>query len=86
MGQGVYLMHGSTWGLMTSTNEVVTDVQRRASSFCASSGDKELEVVRLDTAAPELVQFPEGRLQFRCVRQAQDVASTSTGSKTAVAY
>lgn len=81
MGKGVYMMHGSTSGLMTSTDEVVSEVSRRASSFCASSGGKELEVVSVDTIAPELVRFPEGRLQFRCVQQAQDVASTSIGSR-----
>ena len=67
MGQGVYMMLGSTFGVMTNTHEVLSDVERRASSFCASSGGKALEVVRLDTAAPELVRFPEGKLQFRCV-------------------
>ena len=75
MGQGVYMMAGSAFGFMTSTNEVVTDVQRSASSFCASSGGKALEVVRLDTTPPELVRFPEGRLEFRCVKQAQDATS-----------
>jgi hypothetical protein len=81
MGQGVYMMLGSTLGPMTSTSEVVLDVQRRASSFCANSGGKALEVVRVDTIAPALVRFPEGRVQFRCVTQVQDVASTSVGSK-----
>ena len=78
MGQGVYMMLGSTSGFMTSTHEVVSDVERRASSFCASSGGKALEVVKVDTTAPELLHFPEGRLQFRCVKQTQEVASTST--------
>jgi hypothetical protein len=51
-------------------------------SFCASSGGKALEVVRVDTTAPELWRFPEGRLQFRCVTQTQEVASTDVaGSK-----
>ncbi|OAI51430.1 hypothetical protein AYO46_08035 [Betaproteobacteria bacterium SCGC AG-212-J23] len=81
MGQGVYVMLGSTLGVMTSTHQVVSDVERRASGFCASSGGKALEVVRVDTTAPELWRFPEGRLQFRCVKQAQEVASTSAGSK-----
>ena len=81
IGQGVYMMLGSTLGLMTSTHDVVTDVERRASSFCASSGGSVLEVVRVDTTAPALFHFPEGRLEFRCVKQAQDVASTSTGSR-----
>jgi nitrous oxide reductase accessory protein NosL len=81
MGQGVYMMVGSTLGFMTSTNEVVGEVERRASSFCASSGGKTLEVVSLDTIAPELVSFPEGRLQFRCVKPTQEVASASTGSR-----
>jgi hypothetical protein len=66
MGQGVYMMLGSTSGLMTSSDEVVTDVERRASIFCASSGGKALEVLKVDTPAPELWRFPEGRLQFRC--------------------
>ena len=81
MGQGVYMMLGSTLGFMTSTNEVVSEVERRASSFCASSGGKTLEVVSVDTIAPEEMRFPEGRLQFRCVTQAQNVVSTSTGSR-----
>jgi hypothetical protein len=81
IGQGVYMMHGSTLGLMTSTHDVVTDVERGASSFCASNGGRALEVVRVDTTAPALFHFPEGRLEFRCVKQAQDVASTSTGSR-----
>jgi hypothetical protein len=67
MGEGVYVMSGSAFGLMTSTMEVVSDVQRHASSFCASSGGKALQVVKVDTTAPEAVSFPEGRLQFRCV-------------------
>jgi hypothetical protein len=79
MGQGVYMMVGSTLGLMTSTSDVMSDVERRASGFCASSSGRALEVVRVDTTAPELVRFPEGRLQFRCVKQAQDVALKSTG-------
>jgi hypothetical protein len=78
-GQGVYTMVGSTWGLTTTTHDVVSDVERRASDFCAGSGDRALEVVRVDTTAPELVRFPEGRLQFRCVTQAPN-AVTSTGS------
>jgi hypothetical protein len=80
MGQGVYMMLGSTLGFMTSTDEVVTDVERHASSFCASSGGKALQVVKVDTISPALVRFPEGRLQFRCVTQTQDLASTSTES------
>jgi len=66
MGQGVYMMLGSTSGLMTSTHDVVSDVERRASSFCASSDGKALQVLKVDTAAPELWRFPEGRIQFRC--------------------
>jgi len=81
MGQGVYMMVGSTFGLTTSSGEIMDDVERRASGFCASSGDRALQVVRFDTIAPELVRFPEGRLQFRCVTQAQNVVSTSTGSR-----
>ena len=81
MGQGVYMMLGSTLGFMTSTNEVVSEVERRASSFCASSGGKTLQVVSVDTLAPELVSFPEGRLQFRCVKPTQEVASASAGSR-----
>ena len=81
IGQGVYTMHGSTLGLLTSTSDVMSDVERRASGFCASSGDRALEVVKVDTTAPEAVRFPEGRLQFRCVAQAQNVVSTSTGSR-----
>ena len=77
LGQGVYMMHGSTSGFMTSTNEVVSEVERRASSFCASSDGKALQVVRVDTLTPEAVSFPEGRLQFRCVKPAQEVASTT---------
>ena len=79
MGQGVYTMHGSTVGLLTSTSDVMSDVERRASGFCASSGDRALEVVKVDTTAPEAVRFPEGRLHFRCVTQPQN-AVTSTGS------
>src|ERR1043165_6732000 len=78
MGQGVYMMHGSTSGWMTSTSDVMTDVERRASSFCANSDGKALQVVRVDTPAPELVRFPEGRLQFRCVKKAQEVVLTTT--------
>ena len=81
IGQGVYMMLGSTLGLTTTTHDVVTDVERGASSFCASNGGRALEVVRVDTTAPALWHFPEGRLQFRCVKQAQDVASTSTGPR-----
>lgn len=77
---GIYMMSGTSLSLMASTNDVVTDIQRHASSFCASSGDRAVEVVRVDTVAPELVRFPEGRLQFRCVvRRAQDATSTSIG-------
>jgi hypothetical protein len=79
MGQGVYMMLGSTLGLMTSTSEVVREVERRASGFCESHGGRALKVVSVDATAPEVVSFPEGRLQFRCVEQAQEVAST--GSK-----
>lgn len=82
IGQGAYVMLGSAFGLMTSTNEVVTDVRRRATDFCASSGGRALEVVRVDTTAPEVVRFPEGRLEFRCVKHAEDVASTSEGPTT----
>jgi hypothetical protein len=81
MGQGVYMMVGSTWGITTTRSEVVSDVERRASDFCASSGGRALEVVRVDTIADELVRFPEGRLQFRCVTRAQNVVSTSTGPR-----
>lgn len=81
IGQGDYIVFGSTLGFMTSTNEVVSDVERRASSFCASSGGKALEVVRVDTIAPTEVRFLWGRLQFRCVKQAQDSASMATGSR-----
>ena len=77
MGQGVYMMLGSTTSFMTSTSDILSDVERQASSFCASSGGRALDVVRVDTIAPALVRFPEGRLQFRCVKQPQDVASTS---------
>src|ERR1044071_5903076 len=76
MGQGVYVMLGSTLGIITSRHQVVSDVERRASDFCASSGGKALEVVRVDTSAPELWRFPEGRLRFRCVTPTQEVAST----------
>ena|SRR5690348_14536427 len=79
MGQGLYVMLGSTSSFMTSTREVVTDVERRASDFCANSGGKALEVVRVETTSPALVRFPEGKLQFRCVNQAQDVASGTPG-------
>jgi len=81
LGQGVYMVSGSTLSVMASTHDVVADIQRHASSFCASSGGKALEVVTVDTPSADLVRFPEGRLQFRCVKQAQDVASTSTGSR-----
>src|SRR6185436_2016724 len=81
MGQGVYVMLGSTLGVITSTQQVVSDVERRASDFCASSGGKALEVVKVDITAPELWRFPEGRLRFRCVTQTQEVAATSAGSK-----
>lgn len=67
MGHGVYMMHGSTSSVLTSTSDVVIDVERRASSFCASSGGKALEVVKVDTTPPADMSFPEGRLQFRCV-------------------
>ena len=81
IGQGVYMVSGSTLSVTASTHDVVTDIERHASSFCASSGGKVLEVVRVDTPSADLVRFPEGRLQFRCVKQAQDVALTSPGSK-----
>ena len=81
MGQGDYVMVGSTWGVTTTSSDVVSDVERRASGFCASSGGRALKVVRVDTTAPELVRFPEGRLQFRCVTQAQNVVPASTGSR-----
>ena len=81
IGQGVYMVSGSTLSVTASTHDVVTDIQRHASSFCASSGGKALEVVRVDTPSGDLVRFPSGKLQFRCVRQAQDVASTSEGSR-----
>ena len=81
MGQGVYMMVGSAFHLTTNSGEIMGDVERRASGFCASSGDRALKVVRVDTTAPELVRFPEGRLQFRCVTQAQKLVSTSTGSR-----
>ena len=79
MGEGVYMMLGSTSSFMTSTREVVADVEHRASSFCADSGGKGLEIVRVDTTSPAIVRFPEGRLQFRCVKQAEDVASGTPG-------
>ena len=78
VGQGVYMMLGSTWSLLASTFDVVTEAERRASSFCASSGGKALQVVRVDTAEPDAMSFPEGRLQFRCVELAQDMASGGT--------
>lgn len=79
LGQGVYTMLGSTLGFMTSTSDVMDDVERHASAFCTSSGGKELRILKVvDTIPPELVRFPEGRLHFRCVTPAQDVASTST--------
>jgi hypothetical protein len=84
MGQGVYMMAGSAFGLTTTSSDVVSDVERRASGFCASSGGRALQVVRVDTTAHELVRFPEGRLQFRCVTQAQNVVSTSAGSRDAL--
>ena len=77
-GQGVYTMLGSTWSLLTSTSDVMGDVERRASSFCASSGGKALQVVRVDTTAPEDVSFPEGRLQFRCVKLAQEADAVAS--------
>lgn len=80
MGQGVYVMSGSTLSVTASTHRVVTDIESHASSFCASGG-KALEVVRVDTPPADGVRFPEGKLQFRCVKQAQDVALTSPGSK-----
>ena len=82
MGQGVYMMHGTTLGLTTSTSDVVGDVERRASDFCAGSGDRALEVVRVDTIAPELVRFPEGKLQFRCVTQAPNAVTSAGSGKT----
>jgi hypothetical protein len=85
VGQGVYTVSGSTLSVTASTHDVVTEIQRHASSFCASSGGKALEVVRVDTPTEKLVRFPEGRLQFRCVKQTQDVASTSTGSRVVTA-
>lgn len=81
MGQGVYMMLGSRLGLLTSTREVVADVEREASSFCASSGGGALQVLRVEATGPDVVEFPEGKLQFRCVKQAQDVASSSLGSR-----
>ena len=83
MGQGVYMMSGSTLSLTANTHDVVTDIQRHASSFCASSGGRTLEVVRVDTPSEKPIGFPEGRLQFRCVEQAQEMASASAGSKVA---
>ena len=79
LGQGVYMMLGSTFGPLTSTYDVVTDVERRASSFCKSDGGKALEVVRIDTPELEVGSFPEGRLQFRCVKLAQHAASDGAG-------
>ena len=79
VGPGVYMMLGSAFGLTTTRSDVVSDVERRASDFCASSGDRALEVVGVDAPATDLVRFPEGRLQFRCVAQPQN-AVTSTGS------
>lgn len=67
IGQGVYMMAGSTSSFVTSTSDVVSDLESRASTFCASSGGKALAVVRFDTTAPELVRFPEGKMQFRCL-------------------
>jgi hypothetical protein len=79
VGQGVYMMLGSTLSFLASSFDVLTDVERRASSFCASSGGK-AEVVRADTTTePEALSFPEGRLQFRCVELAQEAASDDTG-------
>jgi hypothetical protein len=79
VGQGVYMMVGSAFGITTTRSDVVSDVERRASGFCASSGGRALEVVTVDNIAPEGVRFPEGRVQFRCVTPAQNVVSTSTG-------
>lgn len=67
MGQGVYMVSGAAGSITATTHDVVTDIERQASSFCESSGSKALEVVRVDTAAPEAWRFPEGKLQFRCV-------------------
>jgi hypothetical protein len=81
MGRGVYTMAGAAFGLTTTSSDVVSDVERRASGFCASSGGSAMEVVKVDITAHELVRFPEGRLQFRCVTQTQNVVSTSTGPR-----
>ena len=81
MGQGVYMVSGSTLSVTANTHDVVTEIERHASSFCAGSDGKVLEVVRVDTPTEKLVRFPEGKLEFRCVKQAQDVASTSAGSR-----
>lgn len=78
VGQGVYMMLGSTWSFLASTFDVVTEAERRASSFCASSGGK-AEVVRVDTIEPDVLSFPAGRLQFRCVELAQEAAAGGTG-------
>ena len=66
MGQDGYVVSGSAGSITATTHDVLTDIQRHASDFCASSGGKAMEVVRVDTAAPEVWRFPEGRLQFRC--------------------
>ena len=79
VGRGVYTMAGAAFGLTTTSSDVVSDVERRASGFCASSGGSTLEVVKVDITPAERVRFPEGRLQFRCVTQAPN-AVTSTGS------
>ena len=69
MGQGVYMLRGSNLGFLTSTSDVVSDIQSHASGFCASSGGRALQVVSVDTTAPADMSFPEGRLQFRCVER-----------------
>jgi len=79
-GPEAYTVSGSAGSITATMHDVVTDIQRHASGFCASSGGKAMEVVAVDTAAPEAWRFPEGRLQFRCVRQAHEVALNSTGS------
>jgi len=66
-GPEAYTVSGSAGSITATMHDVVTDIQRHASGFCASSGSKALEVVRVDTASPEGVHFPEGRLEFRCV-------------------
>lgn len=66
IGEGVYMVSGSA-GIAANTHDVLTDIQRQASDFCASNGSKALEVVKVDTGSPEVLRFPEGRLQFRCV-------------------